>query len=105
MLSIIIPSRDDAFLQKTIDDLLHSREIAHEREPHYPEGNYRADFLVDGVFIEYFGLMGDSDYDAKTRLKQRICKKHGIRLISIYPSDLVSLKKLNKRLLEGLSEG
>ena len=90
--------------EKTIDDLLHSRGIAHEKEPHYPEGNFRADFLVDGIFIEYFGLKGDSDYDAKTRLKQRICKKHGIRLISIYPSDLVSLKKLNKKLLEGLSE-
>jgi hypothetical protein len=90
--------------EKTIDDFLHSYGIAHEKEPHYPEGNFRADFLVDGVFIEYFGLKGDSDYDAKTRLKQRICKKHGIRLISIYPSDIVSLKKLSKKLLQGLLE-
>jgi len=90
--------------EKTIDDFLHSRGIAHEKEPHYPEGNFRGDFLVDGVFIEYFGLKGNPDYDAKTRLKQGICKKHGIRLISIYPSDLVSLKKLSKKLLEGLSD-
>lgn len=90
--------------EKTIDDFLHSHGIAHEKEPHYPERNFRADFLVDGIFIEYFGLKGNPDYDAKTRLKQRICKKHGIRLISIYPSDLVSLKKLRNQLLEGLSE-
>jgi hypothetical protein len=90
--------------EKTIDDFLHSRGIAHEKEPHYPESNFRADFLVDSVFIEYFGLKGNPDYDAKTKLKQRICKEHGIKLISIYPSDLVSLKKLSKKLLGELSQ-
>lgn len=89
--------------EKTIDDLLHSHGITHEKEYPYPERDFRADFLVDGVFIEYFGLTGDPDYDAKTRLKQRICKKHEIRLISVYPSDLVSLKKLQKKLLGGLT--
>jgi len=67
--------------EKTIDDLLHSHGITHEKEYPYPERDFRADFLVDGVFIEYFGLTGDPDYDAKTRLKQRICKKHEIKLI------------------------
>ena len=86
--------------EKTIDDLLYSRGIAHEKEPPYPERNFRADFLVGDVFIEYFGLKGDPDYDAKTKVKQRICKKHGIRLISIYPSDLASIKKLQRKLLE-----
>jgi hypothetical protein len=90
--------------EKTIDDFLHSRGIGHEKEPHYPEGNFRADFLVDGVFIEYFGLKGDPEYDAKTRLKQRICKRHGIKLISIYPSDLVSVKRLNRKLLGELPQ-
>jgi len=90
--------------EKTIDDFLYAHDIPHEREPRYPEGLYRGDFLVDGVFIEYFGLKGDPDYDAKTRLKQRICRKHGIKLISIYPSDLVSRKKLERKLLGGLQE-
>jgi hypothetical protein len=84
--------------EKTIDDFLSSRGIAHEKEPPYPERNFRADFLVDGVFIEYFGLKGDPDYDTKTRLKQRICRKHGIKLISLYPSDLISLNKLSRKL-------
>ncbi len=84
--------------EKTIDDFLFSHGVQHEREPRYPEGNYRGDFLVDGIFIEYFGLKGNPDYDAKTKLKQRLCKKHNIRLISIYPSDLVSTVKLERKL-------
>jgi hypothetical protein len=89
--------------EKTIDDLLYALGIPHEKEPRYPEGNFRADFVVNGVFIEYFGLTGAADYDAKTRLKQRACKRHGIKLISIYPGDLVSSKKLEAKLLKGLS--
>jgi hypothetical protein len=49
--------------------------------------------------IEYFGLQGDPDYDRKTRQKQNLCRKHNVRLISIYPADLVSLRKLEKKLL------
>lgn len=86
--------------EKTIDDFLYAQGVIHEKEPPYPEGNYRADFLVGDVFVEYFGLKGNPDYDAKTRLKKRICKRHGIRLISIYPSELISVKKLSSKLAE-----
>lgn len=90
--------------EKTIDDLLSSHGIPHEKESRYPEENFRGDFSVNGVLIEYFGLKGDPDYDAKTRLKQRICRRYGIRLISIYPSDIVSLKRLKRKLLGGLRQ-
>jgi hypothetical protein len=89
--------------EKTIDDFLYQHSIAHDKEPRYPEGNFRGDFLADGIFIEYFGLKGDPDYDAKIRQKQRICKKHNIKLISIYPRDLVSPSRLKQKLLGGLS--
>jgi hypothetical protein len=89
--------------EKTMDDFLYARGIPHEKEPHYPEGNLRADFLVNGVFIEYFGLKGDPDYDARMWSKQRLCKKQDIRLISVYPSDLVSSKRLETKLLKALS--
>ena len=89
--------------EKTIDDFLHAFGIHHEKEPRYPEGDFRADFVANGIFIEYFGLTGDDDYDAKTKLKQELCKKHGIKLISVYPNDLVSSKKLEAMLLAGLS--
>lgn len=91
--------------EKTIDDYLYSHEISHEIEPRYPEGNYRADFLVNDIFIEYFGLKGNPEYDAKTELKQKLCKKHGVRLISIYPEDLVNIKKFERKMAPILNKG
>lgn len=89
--------------EKTVDDLLFSLRIPHEREAKYPESNLRADFVAHGVFIEYLGLTGDNSYDARTRLKQELCKKHAIRLILVHPRDLGSSKKLEEKLLAGLS--
>jgi hypothetical protein len=83
--------------EKTMDDLLHVHGIPHEREPCYPEGNYRADFALGKTFVEFFGLTGDADYYAK--LKQKLCRKHGIKLISVYPEDLVSQKRLESKLV------
>jgi hypothetical protein len=84
--------------EKTIDDFLHVHGVRHEKEPRYPEGNYRGDFKVGSVFIEYFGLTGNPEYDAKTEEKIRICRKHGINLVAIYPVDLISQKKLEGKL-------
>ena len=89
--------------EKTIDDALYALGFAHKKEAPYPEGSFRADFAAKGGFVEYFGLTGDADYDAKTRLKQSTCKKHGIKLISVYPSDLASSTKLRSKLTKGLS--
>jgi hypothetical protein len=86
--------------EKTICDYLHRRGITHYREPKYPEGNYRADFLVGDVFIEYFGLAGDSAYDVRAREKMRLCQTHGIKLIALYPKDLITTAKLEKLLSE-----
>ncbi|MDO9628016.1 MAG: hypothetical protein Q7I96_10410 [Methanobacteriaceae archaeon] len=83
--------------EKTIDDFLHSNTICHEKEPKYPEGNYRGDFIINKTFIEYFGLMNDSKYKEKAKLKKRICKKYNIDLIAIYPKDLTNRSKLEKK--------
>jgi hypothetical protein len=37
------------------------------------------------TYIEYFGMVGDQQYDKGTRVKQSIYKKDGIDAISIYP--------------------
>jgi hypothetical protein len=84
--------------EKTIDDFLYNHNIPHDKESAYPESNYRTDFTVGSAFIEYFGLTGDPEYDLKMKEKKKICRKHGIRLISIYPEDLVSMKKLESKL-------
>lgn len=89
--------------EKTIDDFLYLCDISHEREPYYPEGQYRADFNVKGVFIEYFGLKGNLEYDKKTKFKQQLCKKHDIQLVSIFPKDL-SNNKFKNKLLEAIRD-
>jgi len=85
--------------EKTIDDFLFDHNIEHKKEPRYPEGNYRADFLVGKIFIEYFGFAGNPDYDKRMREKISICNKRGISLIELYPKDLMGLESLSKKLL------
>ena len=84
--------------EKTIDDFLHAHGIRHEKEPRYPDGNYRADFRVKKSFIEYFGLAGNLDYDTKTKEKIRICREHRLRLIALYPADLSEVNGLAEKL-------
>lgn len=90
--------------EKTIDDFLYLHGISHEKEPVYPYGNYRADFLIGSTFVEYFGLTGNPEYDEKTKLKRKVCKQHGIELIAIFPKDLADsskLKRLFKKFING----
>lgn len=84
--------------EKTIDDYLHQMNIPHSREIYYPNTNYRTDFVVENVYIEYFGLAGNKEYDLRIEEKKKICKRQGILLIEIYPKDLVSIEKLSKKL-------
>lgn len=85
--------------EKTIDDFLFNHQIEHQKEPRYPECNYRADFLIGEVFVEYFGFAGNPEYDARSKEKVNICKRHGITLISIHPKDLLSIERLSAKLL------
>lgn len=84
--------------EKTIDDFLFRNGVSHEKEYEYPEGNYRADFFVGGIYIEYFGLIGDPDYEARMKEKKSLCKRLDIPLISIYPKDIVNAKTLESKL-------
>jgi len=78
--------------------------VAHEKEVPYPDAGYRADFSVRGTFIEYFGLQGREEYALKTKKKIELCQSVGIRLIEIYPEDLVDGARLRKKLAGVLSK-
>jgi len=84
--------------EKTIDDYLFNHNIEHRKEPHYPNSNLRADFEVNGVFIEYFGLKGEPFYDAKILTKTNACKEYGIELVALYAKDLASVGMLEEKL-------
>ena len=95
--------------EKTIDDLLTSLGKKHEHEPHYPydpefnpNERKRADWKVGDLFIEYFGMIDSKEYAEKAYQKKLLVDKHKLRLLSLYPNDMIDMtsEKLS-RLLSG----
>lgn len=78
-----------------IDNWLFTNHIPHKREYLYPEGNYRCDFVVNGIFIEFFGLVNapkvSSKYNQIISKKRKLCKKFRIPLIELFEKDLYNL--------------
>ena len=59
----------------------------------------RADWKVDDVYIELWGMIGEEGYDAKMLRKKAIIEHFGISVIDLTPSDIVDgLAKLNAAL-------
>jgi hypothetical protein len=88
--------------EQRIDDWLYTHSLVHEREPVYPHhpnlnpsGKRRADWKVHETFIEYFGLVGDPEYEKKMSGKIILAQQFSIPLIAIYPSDI---EKLDQKL-------
>jgi hypothetical protein len=84
--------------EQRIDDWLHVHDLDHEREPNYPQhpsfnptGERRADWKVREIFIEYFGLVGDPEYEKKMDEKILLAQEFNIPLIAIYPADIEKL--------------
>ena len=88
--------------EKTIDDWLYDLGIPHEREPHYPESNLRADFRVGDAFVEYFGLAGNAEYDAKIIDKRSLAPMRALKLVEIYPADLARWSEVHNRFAKAL---
>lgn len=87
-----------------VDNWLHANRIPHDKEPLYPfdedfniSGKRRADWLINNVFIEYFGLNGDEKYDKKTDEKYSLSKKKGFELIGVFPESLNNLTPIFQR--------
>jgi len=84
--------------EQQIDNWLTNNALQHEREPAYPfhpllnpKGRRRSDWLVGDIYVEYFGLTGEKEYDKKTDEKIMLSKQLGITMLPIYPSDMVAL--------------
>ena len=92
--------------EQRIDDWLTAHQLEHEREPIYPfhpelnpQAKRRADWKVQDVFIEYFGLIGDKDYEKKMDEKISLAQQSKINLVALYPSDLTHLDQRLRCLL------
>jgi hypothetical protein len=81
--------------EQCIDNWLSHNSLSHEREPPYPphptlnaSGRRRADWKVGDTFIEYFGLVGDPDYERKMDEKIALSAGLQVDMVAVYPSDL-----------------
>ena len=93
--------------EQAIDNWLSANGVPHDREPFYPKdpvlnqnGRRRADWAAGECFIEYFGLVGDPQYDKKIEEKTLLAARSHIPLLAIYPSDLARLPEKLGCLLE-----
>ena len=87
--------------ERYICEFLNSKKIGHTREPEYPlheklnpNGKLRADFLIGELWVEFAGLKGQKDYDARMKNKVKLGKALDLKLLVIEPKDLISLEEV-----------
>lgn len=91
----------DSLAEKMIDDFLSEHHVKHERSVPYPNYNrFKTDFVITRTFVEYFGRVGLRDYDEIIMRKKVLCQQANIRLIELYPTDILEKKKLPDLLSE-----
>lgn len=91
---------------------LHGVKASYEEPVGWDGTVYRPDFMIHtgddtGVVIEYFGMVGNPDYDRQTEEKRRYWEeRHGWELIELYPRDIAAGGEagLNIRLQRLLSD-
>lgn len=76
--------------ERLIDDWFDANGVEHTREPPYPGGRFRGDFLVGDNIVEFFGLAGQSDYDARMGSKAEAARRAGVTIVGVYPDDLLA---------------
>ena len=77
------------------------RSIINEEEDHFeenvsllkliPNKKRRADWQIEDVFVEYFGLAGNAAYDQRTSEKLQLAAECDLELIALFPEDVVDL--------------
>lgn len=82
-------------LELLVDDWLYSHSIKHEYEPYIHNGRFWADFLVNGTYIEVWGMMDKPSYRQRQAHKVSVYKSLGLNLLSVYPHDFPDLKVLS----------
>ena len=93
-----------SYYERAFDNLLFKNGIKHEYDYRLPfNKRCMADFKVDDVYIEIWGMMSDANYRERQEKKKLLYKKNGCKLLDVYPQDFRNLQiKLNE--LEKLME-
>lgn len=87
--------------ERAICEFLTKNGILHDKEPLYPvhhklnpNGLLRGDFLVDGIIIEFAGMMSNSDYAKRMSNKQQLAKEMGLNWVKLEASTLEDLQSM-----------
>lgn len=87
--------------ERAVCEFLTKNNIVHEREPMYPfdeklnpNGLLRGDFLIGGLIIEFAGMMGNPDYSARMKVKEKLAISRKIPWLKIETSTLDDLNEL-----------
>lgn len=88
----------DSFAEKIIDDWLYGKGIRHRKNFPYLKTKMTADFLINhNIVVEFFGLAGtQKTYDETIKRKRFLCAKNGLKLIEIYPKDIIPKNRLSE---------
>ncbi len=87
----------DSLAEKMIDDWLFTKNIKHETKVPYNHQHMTADFKIEYIYVEFFGLQGQLEkYDMLVREKKALWEKRNLNVIKIYPSDLFPKNKLGE---------
>ena len=93
----------DSGAEARIDDWLFSSGISHVpgKELPFPGVDRKCDFYLNrnDVYIEYWGLVGQDNYDRKMREKITLYDRHRLKLIQIYPKHMKYLPEILPKLL------
>ncbi len=85
----------DSLSEKIIDDWLTSKRIIHQKNAYYLNSKYNADFKVNDIFIEFFGLCGVRKYDKNLTRKLKFIKNNKFKIIKIYPQDIFPKSRIH----------
>lgn len=93
--------------ERAICEFLSKNDITHDREPKYPHhevfnpnGLLRGDFLIDGMIIEFAGMMSNREYAERMAVKQELAKVSKIRWMKLEASSLNDLSEMLKKIKE-----
>ena len=88
----------DSFAEKIIDDWFYNNKIEHSRNFKYGKTKMTADFMIQpNIIVEFFGLTGvQKGYDEIIKRKRKYCKNLNLKLIEIYPKDIIPKNKLSR---------
>ena len=82
-----------SYYERAFDNLLHKNGIEHEYDPRLPFNHrYMADFKVCDVYVEIWGLMGNSQYRERRKKKIQLYHDNGCKLLEVFPDDFKSIE-------------